>query len=99
MGILLAIRQYGGTKFPSSGEKSDGAIRTRGDSEQALSTSMTTTTAIYIKIDLSDFMPNSPVFLFLQFKKFTEVLAFIIILLRLLLKRGIQNMYPDTVHP
>lgn len=64
-----------------------------------ISTSMTTTTAIYIKIDLSDFIPNSPVFLFLQFKKFTEVLAFIIILLRLLLKRGIQNMYPDTVHP
>ncbi len=34
--LFLAIRQYGGGEFPSSGEKSDGAVRTRRDSKQAL---------------------------------------------------------------
>ena len=33
---FFAIRQYGGEKILPSGEKSDGTIRTRGDSEQAL---------------------------------------------------------------
>ena len=36
-GNYLAIRQYGGGNFPASDEKSDGAVRTRRDTKQALS--------------------------------------------------------------